>query len=260
MDFIRITYAAAERRATISLNRPSKRNAFDDATVNELTTAFTMAGRDPSVKVILLQAQGPAFCAGADLEYLARVSQYDLEQNREDSLRLAQLFRLIYELRKPVIAVVDGPALGGGAGLASVCDFVLASRENARFGYPEVRIGFIPAIVLVFLLKRVGEGSARELVLRGAPIDAQEALRIGLANMVVPAAHLAATADTLVHELIENNSANAMGLCKEMLSKFQGMNLPDALDFAANLNAAARMTVECKNGVGAFLRKEKIEW
>ena len=260
MDFTRITYAGSERRGTISLNRPEKRNAFDDVMVNELTAAFTMAGRDPSVKVILLQAHGPAFCAGADLEYLARVSQYDLEQNREDSLRLTQLFRLMYELRKPIIAVVDGPALGGGAGLTSVCDFVIASKENARFGYPEVRIGFIPAIVLPFLLKRVGEGRARELVLRGAPVDAADALRIGLANMVVPAARLAATADALVRELIENNSANAMGLCKEMLSKFQGMNLPDALDFAANLNAAARMTVECKTGVGAFLRKEKTEW
>ncbi len=260
MDFTRITYVPAERGATITLNRPSRRNALDDATVGELTAAFTLAGRDSSVKVILLRANGPAFCAGADLEYLARISQFDLEQNREDSLRLANLYRLIYELRKPVIALVDGPALGGGAGLATACDFVVASKENARFGYPEVRIGFIPAIVSVFLVKRVGEGRARELVLRGTPIDAAEALRIGLASMVVPASRLVETGEAIARELIQNNSPNAMGLCKDMLSKFHGMNLPDALDFAANLNAAARMTVECKNGVGAFLRKEKIEW
>ncbi len=260
MDFTRIAYAASERRATITLNRPSRRNALDDITVNELTAAFTAAGRDPSVKVILLRANGPAFCAGMDLEYLARVSQFDLEENREDSLRLANLYRLIYELRKPVIALIDGPALGGGAGLATACDFVIASKENARFGYPEVRIGFLPAIVSVFLVKRVGEGHARELVLRGAPVDAAEALRIGLASIVVPAARLDETAEALSLELVRQNSPNAMGLCKDMLSKLHGMNLPEALDFAANLDAAARMTVECKTGVNAFLRKEKIEW
>jgi methylglutaconyl-CoA hydratase len=166
----------------------------------------------------------------------------------------------MYELRKPIIAVVDGPALGGGAGLASACDFVIASKENAQFGYPEVRIGFIPAIVLVFLVKRVGEGRARELVLRGGTIDAHEAHRLGLVSMVVPSEDIAATADALVRELLLRNSANAMGLCKEMLSKLHGMNLLDALDFAANLNAAARMTVECRTGIGSFLRKEKIEW
>lgn len=260
MTFTRITYAPADRRAVITLDRPDKRNALDEAMVEDLTRAFILAGRDPVVKVVLLYGSGPAFCAGADLDYLAHVSQFDLEENRKDSARLANLFRLMYELRKPIIAVVDGPALGGGAGLVSVCDFVIASKENAQFGYPEVRIGFIPAVVLVFLVKRVGEGRARELVLRGGTIDAQEAQRLGLASMVVPSAGLAATADALVRELLHSNSGNAMGLCKEMLSKLHGMNLLDALDFAANLNAAARMTVECRNGIGAFLRKEKMEW
>jgi methylglutaconyl-CoA hydratase len=228
--------------------------------VNELTAAFTTAGRDPSVKIILLQSVGTTFCTDIDPEYLSRLSQFDLERNREDSLRLANLLRLIYELRKPVVALVDGPALGGGIGLTSVCDFVIASRENARFGCPEVRIGFLPAIIAVFLVKRVGEGRARELMIRGHSVDAAEALRIGLASMAVPAARLSETAEALAHELTQNNSPNAMGLCKEMLSKLHGLNLPEALDFAANLNAAARMTIECRTGVGAFLRKEKLEW
>jgi methylglutaconyl-CoA hydratase len=260
MDFTRITYRSSDRRATITLNQSSKRNVLDDSMVNELTTAFTTAGRDPSVKIILLQALGTAFCTDVDPEYLSRVSQLDLEQNREESLRLAHLLRLIYELRKPVIALVDGTALGGGVGLAGACDFVIASRENAQFGCPEVRIGFLPAIVAVFLVKRVGEGRARELMMRGRPIDAEEALRIGLASVVVPATRLGETAERLANEMTQNNSPNAMGLCKEMLSKLQGLNLPESLDFAANLNAAARMTVECKTGVGAFLRKEKLEW
>jgi methylglutaconyl-CoA hydratase len=260
MNFERILYSTSGRKAVITLNRPSKRNALDDAMVRELTAGFTQAARDPQVKVIILQGSGKAFCAGADLEYLERLAAFDLEQNKADSQQLATLFRLIHEMRKPVIALVGGPALAGGCGLASVCDFVIAAEETATFGYTEVRIGFIPAIVLVFLVKRVGEGRARELVMRGNTIDAQQALTLGLAGLLVPAAQLESAGHELADELIEKNSLLAMGLCKEMLSKLHGLNLMDTLDFASNMNAAARMTPDCKQGIGAFLRKEKIQW
>ena len=246
--------------AVVTLNRPAKRNALDDVMVKELTSAFAAAAKDPVVKVIVLAAAGPLFCAGADLEYMHRVAKFDHEENRADSLRLAHLLRLIYEVRKPVIALVRGAALAGGCGLASSCDFIIASEENARFGFTEVRIGFIPALVMVFLTKRIGEGRAREMVLRGNIIDAREALRFGLVSLVVPDADLESSADALIAELLTQNSLNAMGLCKEMLSKLQGMNLIDALDFAANMNAAARMTPDCRQGVAAFLNKEKIIW
>ncbi len=260
MQFTRLLYETVNRKATITLNRPEKRNALDDVMVGELTTAFTQAARDQNVKVIVLQGSGTAFCAGADLDYLSRIAAYDLEENRADSTKLANLFRTIYELRKPVIGVVNGPALAGGCGLASVCDFVIASEERAAFGYTEVRIGFIPAIVIIFLVKRVGEGRARELILRGNSISALEARRIGLANLVVPEAQLEASVTALADELIQNNSLYAMGLCKEMLSKLNGLNVADALEFAANMNAAARMTADCKAGIAAFLNKEKIQW
>jgi methylglutaconyl-CoA hydratase len=260
MQFTRLLYETVNRKATITLNRPEKRNALDDVMVAELTAAFTQAARDQNVKVILLQANGAAFCAGADLDYLSRIAAYDLEENRADSTKLASLFRTIYELRKPVIAVVNGPALAGGCGLASVCDFVIASEERAAFGYTEVHIGFIPAIVMIFLIKRVGEGRARELILRGNTINALDARRIGLANVVVPESQLEATVTALADELIQNNSLHAMGLCKEMLSKLNGLNVADALEFAANMNAAARMTSDCKAGIAAFLNKEKIHW
>ena len=260
MDFTRISYASGERRATVTLRRPDKRNALDDVMVQELTVAFTAAARDPGVKVILLAGEGPAFCAGADLEYLQRIASYDLEAHRADSRRLAALYRLIYELRKPVVAVVHGPALAGGCGLASVCDFIVASREHARFGYTEVHIGFIPAVVMVFLIKRVGEGRARDLVLRGAILDAEEARGAGLVSLVVPQKSLAGAVEDLVSGLLTENSAASMGLCKDMLSKLHGMNFLDAIDFAANMNAAARMTPECKRGIEAFLAKEKITW
>jgi methylglutaconyl-CoA hydratase len=260
MTFTRLLYEVADRRARITLNRPEKRNALDDILVRELTSAFVSAGKDPNVKVILLAGAGAAFCAGADLEYLQRVSKFDLEENRSDSQHLANLFRVIHEIRKPVIALVNGPALAGGCGLATCCDFIIASAENAQFGYTEVRIGFIPAVVMIFLVKRVGEGKARELVLRGNILNAAEAKELGLINIVVPANELDSHASALAQELIDQNSAIGMGLCKEMLSKLPGMNLPDALDFAANMNAAARMTPDCKLGISSFLKKEKPQW
>lgn len=260
MEFTRISYTSAARRATITLRRPAKRNALDDVMVQELTAAFTAAGRDPGVKVILLEAEGTAFCAGADLEYLDRISSYDLEAHRADSRRLAALYRLIYELRKPVVAVVQGPALAGGCGLASVCDVIVASRERARFGYTEVHIGFIPAVVMVFLIKRVGEGRARDLVIRGAVLDADEAKEAGLASIVVPQKSLSGAVETLVTGLVNDNSASSMALCKDMLAKLHGMNFLDAIDFAANMNAAARMTDDCRDGIEAFLARQKIQW
>jgi methylglutaconyl-CoA hydratase len=260
MDFTRISYESGERRATVTLRRPEKRNALDDVMIQELTAAFTAAARDPGVKVIVLAGEGPAFCAGADLEYLQRIASYDLEAHRADSRRLAALYRLIYELRKPVVAVVHGPALAGGCGLASVCDFIVASKERARFGYTEVHIGFIHAVVLVFLIKRVGEGRARDLVLRGAVLDAAGAKEAGLASIVVPEKSLAGAVESLVSGLLADNSAASMGFCKDMLAKLHGMNFLDAIDFAANMNAAARMTPDCKRGIEAFLAKEKITW
>lgn len=260
MHFERLTYVAGHRSVRITLNRPQKRNALDDQMVRELTQAFNAAGRDPNIKVVVLTGEGSSFCAGADLEYLQRISKFDLEENTADSRQLATLFRTIYELRKPVLALVNGPALAGGCGLASVCDIVLASREKATFGYTEVRIGFIPAVVMIFLLKRVGEGKARELILRGNVIDADEAARIGLVNAVVPESDLEASAQALIAELIEQNSLLSMGLSKEMLAKLHGLNLQDSLDFAANMNAAARMTPECKQGIASFLNKEKTRW
>jgi methylglutaconyl-CoA hydratase len=260
MDFRRILYSAGERIARITLNRPDKRNALDDTMVAELTAAMALASRDPAVKAVLLAANGSAFCSGADLAYLQKVSSSDHEQNRVDSTRLATLYKTIYELRKPVVALVNGPALAGGCGLASVCDFVLASRERARFGYTEVHIGFLPAIVLLFLIKRVGEGRARELVLRGHILNADEAQRAGLVSTVVPENELVESGEALLRDLIEHNSATAMAMAKEMLAKLDGMTAAEGLDFAANMNAAARMTADCRKGVQAFLNKQQPEW
>jgi methylglutaconyl-CoA hydratase len=260
VEFSRIKYTTAKRIARVVLSRPDKHNALDDQMVSELSQAFTHALRDSEVKAVILSAEGESFCSGADLEYLRRVSKFDFNQNLDDSTSLMRLFLLIYTLRKPVIALVSGPALAGGCGLATVCDFILAAKETATFGYPEVRIGFIPAIVTEFLVRRVGEGRARELTLSGEILSAESAERIGLASRVIPAMELEKAGIALAMELTTKNSPSSMGLIKELLARIHGMSTSEALEYAANLNALTRMTDDCKRGVEAFLNKDQVRW
>jgi methylglutaconyl-CoA hydratase len=260
VEFTRIKYNIAGRICSITLSRPEKHNAIDDVMVSELSAAFQTAQRDNDVKVIILKGEGDSFSSGADLAYLQKISKYDFDQNQKDSSNLMKLFLQIYTQRKPVIALVQGNALAGGCGLATVCDIVIAAKETARFGYTEARIGFIPAIAMVFLIRRVGESKARELALRGNTITADEAQQIGLVNLVVPAVHVASAGDKLAIELITNCSGSSMGLVKELVSRISGMTMNDALDYAANLNALTRMTDDCKKGIDSFLKKEPVKW
>jgi len=228
--------------------------------VSELTQAFVQTQRDTNVKVVILRAEGDSFSSGNDPAYLERISKYDFTQNLDDSADLMKLFQQIYTLRKPVIALVQGAAYAGGCGLATVCDFIIAARETATFGYTEARIGFIPAIVLLFLVRRVGEGRARELVLQGNILKAEEAFNIGLISRIVPAMELDQVGIELAHELMTNNSSTAMGLIKELLARVHGMATGDALDYASHLNALTRMTDDCKRGVEAFLASKSVKW
>jgi methylglutaconyl-CoA hydratase len=260
MDLTRIKYVVANRTCTITLSRPEKHNAIDDVMIAELTAAFQLSQKSSDVKVVLLKGEGDSFSSGADLAYLQKISKFDFDQNQKDSSNLMKLFLQIYNLRKPVIALVNGNALAGGCGLATVCDIIVAAKETAKFGYTETRIGFIPAIVLIFLMRRIGEGKARELALRGNIIGSDEALRIGLVNVVVPAVELDDAGERLANELINNCSLSSMGLVKELFSRINGMTMTDALDYAANLNALTRMTDDCKKGIESFLKKEPIKW
>ncbi len=260
MDFTRIKYTVAGRICTITLSRPEKHNAIDDMMVSELSSAFHSAQKSNDVKAIILRAEGESFSAGADLAYIQRISKYDFDQNQRDSSNLMKLFLQIYTQRKPVIALVQGNALAGGCGLATVCDIVIGARETARFGYTESRIGFIPAIVMVFLIRRIGESKARELTLRGNIISAEEALQIGLVNKIVPAVQLEDVGEQLANDLILHCSSSSMGLIKELIARINGMTMNDALDYAANLNALTRMTDDCKKGIDSFLKKEPVQW
>jgi methylglutaconyl-CoA hydratase len=254
-----IYYSVNNRIGTITLNRPEKRNALSYEVVAELKEAFTKAEEDDQVKVIILKANGEAFCAGADLEYLQQLQKFSYEENLNDSNHLKELFLQIYTHSKVVIAQVQGHALAGGCGLATVCDFVFAVPE-AKFGYTEVKIGFIPAIVMVFLLRKIGEGKAKELLLSGELFSAENVKQLGLINQVVAPEKLEIEVEAFAKKLVESNSTQSMKLTKQMISKVQSLSVEDALQYAAEMNAHARGTDDCKKGIAAFLNKEKIRW
>ena len=257
MELVR--YTLERNVCTITMNRPDKRNALNPELVAALRDAFTRAESDTHVKVIVLAAEGDVFCAGADLAYLQRMQSFSYEENLNDSTQLRNLFWQIYSHPKVVIARVQGPALAGGCGLVTVCDFSFATA-NARFGYTEVKIGFLPAIVMSFLVRKIGEGRARQLLLAGTVIDAKEAYRMGLINCVSEKNMLSPDVESFAASLIQANSFEAMKTTKQLLAQMQSLSLEAALDLAAAANARARETDDCRRGIAAFLNKEKIDW
>lgn len=244
---------------TLTLDRPEKRNALSADLVDALTEALAEAGRDHGVRVVVLTGTGRAFSAGADLDALRALQSASAEANLADSERLARLFGTIYTLPKPVVAKVQGHAIAGGCGLAAVCDFSLVADE-AKLGFTETRIGFVPAIVSVFVVRKLGEAAARDLLLRGRLIDAAEAARIGLVTRAVAPSHLDAETDALCHELATETSASAVALTKRLLADVHTMGLAEGLSYAAHLNALARATDDCHAGVAAFLDKTDPPW
>lgn len=254
-----VLYEVKERVGYITLNRPEKRNALSFELVTALKEVFKQAEADDFCKVIVLKGSGEAFCAGADLAYLQQLQTNTFDENLADSRHLMELFQLIYHSTKVVIAQVNGPALAGGCGLATVCDFAFATPESS-FGYTEVKIGFVPAIVMVFLVRKVAEKTARALLLTGDVFDAEKALAYQLINRVVPAEQLEEEVFKFASKLCKQTSAQSLSLVKEMLAQVQSMDVNTALEYAAQTNAQARATDDCKKGIAAFLNKEKLSW
>lgn len=240
--------------AHLTLNRPDRRNALNGELIAALASALRAADADAEVRVVALRGAGPDFCSGADLESLRTVAQGSVLENLDDVDRLADLFLQLRRMRKPVVALVRGRALAGGCGLATACDLVLA-EAGARLGYPEVRIGFVPAMVMAILRRSVGEKRAFELIATGRVLDAGEAERLGLVNRVIPADEFDEAAAELLRELAER-SASAVQLCKRLLYHQDGMSFEQALRAGANLNVLARMTDDTRAGVARFLAGE----
>lgn len=242
----------------LTLNRPEVRNALSPSLRRALGEALDQAASDASLRAVVLTGAGTAFCAGLDLAELQVIGRRTIEENRADATALADLFLRLYRLPKPVIAAVNGHAVAGGAGLASLCDLVILS-ERAKIGYSEAKIGFVAALVGVFLVRQLGERRARELLLSARLLSAQEALALGLVNEVVPAEAVLDTALLRARELSDNAPAS-LALTKALLADVPGMGLAEALRYAVEINTAARLSEDLKEGVAAFLAKRPPRW
>jgi methylglutaconyl-CoA hydratase len=243
--------------ATITFNRPDKRNAISYDLIADLLQALDEV-KDSPARVLILTGAGKAFSSGMDLENLKGLIGRTPEQNLEDSRTMVSLFRSLYEFPKPTIAAVNGPAIAGGTGLALLCDFTLAVPE-AKFGYTEVRIGFVPAIVSTFLLRQVGEKIARDLLLTGRIFDAEEAMRLGLITQVVPPEQLMNRARELAAQLMEN-SPLSLAYTKRLLTDHARAELDEQIEAAIRENAGIRATHDFREGISSFLEKRKPNW
>jgi len=257
MTYTTIQLAYDGAVATITLNRPEKRNALSYDLIDDLLGALREVAKSPA-QILILTGAGKAFCSGMDLDNLKSLIGRSPAQSLEDSKTMASLFRTLYDFPKPTIAAVNGAAIAGGTGLATLCDFTIAVPE-AKFGYTEVKIGFVPAIVSTFLMRQVGEKIARDLLLTGRLFDAEEAKRIGLINEIVSGEKLLERARELAALLLENSPAS-LRYTKRLLSDAVRAEVDMQIETAVRENAAVRSTADFREGVTSFLEKRKPRW
>jgi methylglutaconyl-CoA hydratase len=248
-----VLYSVEGSVARVTLNRPEKRNALSDEMIQGLKEALKAADGQSSIRSVVLTGAGAAFCSGADLSALKKIADASVSDNLDDARSLMELFLLIRQVRVPVIAAVRGRALAGGCGLASACDIVLA-ESSATFGYPEVKIGFVPAMVMAILRRNVSEKRAFELLTRGAVIGADEARTIGLVNQVFATKEFDLQVAGYLRGF-ESLSKSAVALTKNLLYQTDGIALVEALESGVDVNVIARMTEDCKKGIAKFLNK-----
>lgn len=242
---------------TITLNRPERRNALSPVMIDELTHALEAADKSHA-GVIILTGAGSAFCAGLDLDHLETMHAQTIEEHRADSENIARVLRTLHNVQKPTIAAVNGAAIAGGMGLATICDFTYSVPE-AKFGYTEVKIGFIPAIVSSFLIRQIGDKRARNLLLTGRLIKAEEAHELGLVTKIVQEQDLIAETRKLARCLLLN-SPEAMQATKRLLTMYANHHLDAQVEAAISANAEARASDDFKEGVRAFLEKRTPDW
>ena len=252
-DYQKIICTVEAGIARITLNRPDKRNALDDQIVSEFKHALQVASQDDTVRVVLVTGAGKDFCSGADLASLQRISEAGVEESMASARVMGELFVEMRRHPRPIIAAVRGRALAGGCGLATACDIILAA-ESSQFGYPEVNIGFIPAMVMAILRRSVSEKRAFELITRGEIITARAALEIGMINRVFTDDRFDSEVETYVTQMA-TKSASAVSLAKSLLYHMDGMTFETAIEAGVQMNAITRMTEDCKRGVESFLRK-----
>lgn len=247
-----LKYLEENQVGIITLNRPEKRNALHPDLIEQMKVKLKEIKRENKVRVLIITGEGKSFCAGADLEYLNKLKDFSSIENEKDSESLAELFLEIYNFPLPTIAAVNGSAIAGGCGLATVCDFIIADNNSAKFGYSEVKIGFLPAIVSIFLIKKIGEGRSKKLLLTGEIINAQKANEIGLVDYL--ADDVLSESKSFAANLIAN-SAFSIKLTKKMISDISNLNVEEAVDYCIRLNAISRSSEDFKKGLENFLKK-----
>jgi methylglutaconyl-CoA hydratase len=249
-----IEYTTENGIGILILNRPEKRNALNPELIDALLTKLEEIKTDDSTRVLILTGAGTSFCAGADLAYLKELQNYSVKENEKDSQNLAKFFLAFYNFPKPTIAAVNGPAIAGGCGLASVCDFIIASPSESKFGYSEVKIGFIPAIVSTFLIQKCGFAVAKKLLLTGEIIDGKTAYHYGLADYL--AYKPLEKAQTFAAKLMEN-SRYSLEATKKMIQTISGMKVEDAVDYCVSLNTISRTSEDFLKGINNFFNNKR---
>ncbi len=246
------------RIAVVTLNRPDKRNALNADMAERLRSSIERAAREEA-RVVIMQVSGPAFSAGADLAALQTLRTASLEENLADSRLLAGLFRTMRNAPFPVVAAVEGHAIAGGGGVVAAADYAVVASD-ALIGFTEVRIGFVPAIIMHFVAQRLGDADLRDLLFSGRLIDGTTASAMGLVNEAVPRADVRERAWAWARKVSDRTSATAVARTKRLIGEIRGLSVDDALDHASRVNAEARQTADCRAGVDAFLRNERPPW
>jgi methylglutaconyl-CoA hydratase len=258
-DYKTITCESSEQVTTVWLNRPELHNAFNEVMISELIDCFKSIGMKEETRVVLLRGKGKSFCAGADLNWMKDVSQYDYEENLRESLQLSNCFYSIYTCNKPTIAIVHGAAIGGANGLLAACDIAFCDEETT-FSLSEVKIGVIPACISPYIVKRIGEFGARELMLTGRRITGKEAEIMKLVNQSFPMDELEEHVASVINLLLTSGPA-AMSQCKNLIFDVSNrLSLEEALEYTARMIAEIRASEEGQEGMRAFLEKKTPGW
>lgn len=247
-----IKFIIQNNTGLLYLNRPDKRNALHPEMVKQIKNKLSEFEKDDEVKSLVITGEGSAFCAGADLEYLHELKDNSSLDNEKDSRELAEMFLMIYNFSKPVIAAVNGAAIAGGCGLATACDIIVAHPDDSRFGYSEVKIGFLPAIVSIFLIKKIGEGNARHLLLTGGIINGKLAYDMNLVNYL--SYNVLETAIEVSAQFV-NSSLGSLIETKKMINNISNMTVEKAVEYCLGLNTISRSSEDFRAGLNNFLKK-----
>jgi methylglutaconyl-CoA hydratase len=258
MNYTTVKYEKDGRVGRVTFCRPEVHNAFNGMVITEMADVFRRIDEDPDIRVVVVTGEGKSFCAGADLNWMREVIQQSFDENLAESNALADLFYQIYTCKRPVVGKINGAAIGGGTGFVAVCDIAIAAA-SAKFSFSEVKIGVVPACIGPYVLKKMGEGKARELFITGERMEADRAFQVGLVNKVVEDDRLDAEIEKLVHSII-TSGPDAVAVAKKLVSEVPGMTPEQYKPFTAEMIAHLRISDEGQEGMAAFLEKRKPAW